>query len=76
MQKTWEYRTVCLAGEEIADALNDAGREGFQILHVNHHFDGLDHRGGICFVLLGRESPVEEEPALIARGRYQEESYV
>lgn len=59
-----EYRTLCLAGEEVEKALNEAGREGYRILHVNHHFNGLDERGGICFILLGRDVDVEEEVLL------------
>ncbi|MEW6283556.1 MAG: hypothetical protein AB1758_33405 [Candidatus Eremiobacterota bacterium] len=56
----WEYRTLCMTGEDAEKALNEAGRLGFKVLHVNHEFAGHEDRGGVCFVLLGRR--VEAEP--------------
>lgn len=63
---TWEYRVVCLPALEVQAALNEAGREGFQILHVDHRFNGHDENG-VTYVVMGRESPVEEEPRSHAR---------
>ena len=59
----WQYRALSLEPKKLEKALNEAGRDGFQVVHANHQFE--DHNGhGKCFVLLSREVEVEEEVRL------------
>ena len=59
----WQYRALSLDPTTLEKALNEAGRDGFQVVHANHQFDGRDGDGK-CFVLLSREIEVEEEVRL------------
>lgn len=56
----WQYRALSLDPESLEKAPNEAGRDGFQVVHANHQFDGPDGNGK-CFVLLSREVEVGEE---------------
>ena len=56
----WDYRVVCLGALEIEAALNEHGRDGFQVLHVDHRFNGHDE-SGVTYVVMGRPRPQDEE---------------
>lgn len=61
----WEYRVHCLPALEIEKVLNEAGREGYSVLHLDHKFNGHDETG-VTYVVLGRQSEIEQELHLAA----------
>lgn len=70
MLTNWKYRVHCVRGEDLERLLNDAGQEGFEILHLNHRFLEGPEAEGVCFVVLGRrQDVVEPAPAVRSHGR-------
>lgn len=67
LRPAWEYRVFCMPAMEVQAALNDHGREGFRVLHIDHRFNGHDETG-VTYVVMGREAPAEDEVHARASG--------